>query len=307
MSTSELDSPRAGTIEDLLTLMRRLRDPNGGCPWDLQQTFTSIAPHTLEECYELIDCIERNDTAGLHEELGDLLFQVVFYAQLGEEQGWFDFAAVVDTLVAKLVRRHPHVFPEGRLYAVDKQPGAKHSEAQISEPRMSNKTGAAAGLPDSNSNVTDSDGVLRQWEAIKADERQGRALSSAMDDIPLNLPALSRAAKLQRRAARVGFDWDDIEPVWGKVSEELAELEVARQSGDAAAITDEMGDVLFACVNLARHLGVDPETALRGTGRKFERRFRYVEEHLQSAGEDSQAASLDVMDALWDAAKRAGL
>lgn len=283
MSTSESRTV-GNAMEDLLTLMRRLRDPDTGCPWDLQQTFASIAPHTLEECYELIDCIERGDTAGLHEELGDLLFQVVFYARLGEEQGWFDFASVADTLVAKLVRRHPHVFPNGRLEDAD----------------------AAAEAQDPERAVRDSDAVLRQWEAIKADEREARTLSSAMDDIPLNLPALTRAAKLQRRAARVGFDWSDIEPVRGKLQEELAELEEARQTGDAAAIADEMGDVLFACVNLARHLGVDPEAALRGTGRKFERRFRYIEERLPDDG-GAQAVDLESMDALWDAAKRAGL
>lgn len=268
-------------LKDLLALMRRLRDPERGCPWDQQQTFESIAPHVLEESYELVDCIERGDTEALREELGDLLLQVVFLAQLGAEQDWFDFNDIVDVLVAKLVRRHPHVFPRGRLDEGDS------GEIQA-------KTG------ESN---TDAAEVHRQWEAIKADERQEKALASALDDVPVHLPALSRAAKLQRRAARIGFDWKDIKPVQAKVMEELTELEAARHSGNLDAINDEMGDVLFACVNLARHLGVDPETALRAASRKFERRFRVVEAELDTMGHTPQEVDQAELDALWQKAK----
>lgn len=266
-------------LKDLLALMRRLRDPEHGCPWDQQQTFESIAPHVLEESYELVDCIERGDTEALREELGDLLLQVVFLAQLGAEQDWFDFNDIVDVLVAKLVRRHPHVFPGGRL--------DEGGEVQA-------KVGESA---------TDAAEVHRQWEAIKADERQEKDLASALDDVPVHLPALSRAAKLQRRAARIGFDWREIRPVQAKVMEELTELEAARNSGDMDAINDEMGDVLFACVNLARHLGVDPETALRASSRKFERRFRVVETELNTMHQAPQEVDQAALDALWQKAK----
>lgn len=266
-------------LKDLLALMRRLRDPEHGCPWDQQQTFESIAPHVLEESYELVDCIERGDTEALREELGDLLLQVVFLAQLGAEQDWFDFNDIVDVLVAKLVRRHPHVFPGGRL--------DEGGEVQA-------KVGESA---------TDAAEVHRQWEAIKADERQEKDLASALDDVPVHLPALSRAAKLQRRAARIGFDWREIRPVQAKVMEELTELEAARNSGDMDAINDEMGDVLFACVNLARHLGVDPETALRAASRKFERRFRVVETELNTMHQAPQEVDQAALDALWQKAK----
>lgn len=264
-------------MQDLLQLMARLRDPQHGCPWDLEQTFSSIVPHTLEECYELADTIERGDTSALRDELGDLLFQVVFYVQLAREQQLFEFEDVIDNLVNKLLRRHPHVFPGGTLAGGETGP------------------------------KVDSEGVHRQWEAIKAEERADKKMRSALDDIPLNLPALSRAAKLQRRAARVGFDWDEPDPVVAKIHEELEELRVARQQADAEEIAAEMGDVLFACVNLARHLGVDPEAALRATGRKFERRFRYVEQRLKARGETTEAADLATMDEFWDEAKREGL
>lgn len=265
-------------LEDLLYLMTRLRDPRSGCPWDLKQTFASIVPHTLEEAYEVADVIERGAWAELPGELGDLLFQVIYYSQLAQEEGRFDFAEVVDAITEKLVRRHPHVFSEGDLYA---SPGA----AQLGE---------AA--------------IKQRWEELKAQERLARAAQpkqlSLLDEVPQNLPALSRASKLQKRAAQVGFDWPECAPVLAKLKEELAELEEAMAGGQPPAIADELGDLLFSVVNLARHLSVDPEAALRGSCAKFERRFRFIEQRLRSLGREFEQCSLEELDALWNAAKQ---
>ncbi len=266
-------------LDDLLALMARLRDPQRGCPWDLQQDFASIVPHTLEEAYEVADAIERGDFAHLPGELGDLLFQVVYYAQLGSEEGRFDFATVVDTITRKLLRRHPHVFPDGDLYGSPDLP--RLSEAQIKQ----------------------------RWEEIKAEERAEAADApeqlSLLDDVPAGLPALSRAAKLQKRAASVGFDWPETLPVLDKLAEELDELRAALAAGDAAAMAEELGDLLFSAVNLARHLKVDAEAALRGANGKFERRFRFIEARLREQGRAPQACTLEALDELWDEAKRA--
>ena len=254
-------------IERLLAVMARLRDPERGCPWDREQTFAGIAPHTVEEAYEVADAIERGDMAGLADELGDLLFQVVFHAQMAGEIGAFGFDDVARAIADKMVRRHPHVFG-----------------------------GAAA--PDS--------GRAEVWEAAKAAERAARGGSAgALDGVARALPALTRAAKLQRRAARVGFDWPDIEPVLAKLREEIAELEAELESAEAAPerVADELGDLLFACANLARHAGVDPETALRGANAKFERRFRRIEILLAATGRAPEDASLDEMERLWKQAK----
>lgn len=256
-------------IERLRAVMARLRDPEHGCPWDLEQRYETIAPHTLEECYELIDAIERGDLGQFRDELGDVLFQVIFYCRLAEERGDFTFASMVEGLVDKLIRRHPHVF------------SADQSSAAI-----------------------DAQQVTVNWERIKQQEREGKALPGVLDDVPLALPALSRAAKLQRRAARVGFDWQACEEILAKLDEERAEVVEALASGDRAAITDEIGDLLFVCVNLARYLDIDPETALRGSNRKFERRFRHIETALRAQGRAPRDASLSEMDALWDAAKQ---
>ena len=247
-------------IDRLLAVMARLRDPERGCPWDLEQTFETIAPHTVEEAYEVLDAVRRGDMAALVDELGDLLFQIVFYARLGREAGVFDFADVARTVSDKMVRRHPHVFGD--------------------EP-----------TPDAAART-------RRWEAIKAAERAARNDGGA-------LPALSRALKLQRRAARVGFDWRAVEPVLGKLHEELAELEAELDRPDAppARVADEIGDLLFSCVNLARHVGADPEAALREANDKFERRFRRVEALLAAAGRTPEQASPDEMDRLWERAK----
>lgn len=261
------------TLEDLTYLMSRLRDPDGGCPWDLQQTFATIVPHTLEEAYEVADTIEREDWAHLQDELGDLLFQVVFYAQLAKEETLFDLDGVIDQLVGKLVRRHPHVFVDGKL-------------------RGERATGHI-----------ETDAVNQQWEAIKSQEREEKARAGVLDEIPLSLPALSRAAKLQKRAATVGFDWYQASDVLDKIEEEIAELRAAMAAGDSAAVADEMGDLLFAQVNLARKLGVNSEQAVRATNAKFERRFRYIETRVNASGRDWAQFSLDELDHWWDEAK----
>ncbi|NMZ44032.1 nucleoside triphosphate pyrophosphohydrolase [Pseudomonas oryzihabitans] len=264
-------------LDDLLHLMARLRDPQHGCPWDLRQDYASIVPHTLEEAYEVADAIARRDFPQLRDELGDLLFQVVYYSQLGREDGHFDFGQVVDGITRKLVRRHPHVFPDGDLHG------------PLDLPRLDEAT------------------IKRRWEEIKAEERAEKAAApeqlSLLDDVPAALPALSRAAKLQKRAANVGFDWADATPVVAKIQEELDEVREAMANGQAAQVAEEVGDLLFVMVNLARHLQVDAEDALRQANAKFERRFRFIEEALKAQDRTPQEASLEEMDALWDAAK----
>jgi len=266
------------SLQDLLNLMARLRDPQHGCPWDIKQTYASIVPHTLEEAYEVADAIERGDLDHLQGELGDLLFQVVYYSQLAREEGRFEFAGVVDAITRKLIRRHPHVFPTGDLYA------------SLAVPRLSEEQ------------------VKQRWEEIKTEERVEAAevpqQLSLLDDVPATLPALSRAAKLQKRAAGVGFDWPAALPVLDKVREELDEVLEAMASGDPAAIGDELGDLLFSVVNLARHLKVDPENALRGANRKFERRFRFIEQALRDTHRPIEDCTLEDLDALWGEAKR---
>ncbi len=246
--------------------MARLRDPERGCEWDCAQNFASIAPHTLEEAYEVADAIARDDRAALKDELGDLLLQVVFHARMAEEEGSFDFAAVAAAISAKLIRRHPHIFGDA----------------------------AYANLAEQNA----------AWERIKATERQQQGEVSALDSIPLALPALSRAAKLQKRVARVGFDWPELEPVLDKLDEELHELRRALATDKAAAIRDELGDVLFSCVNLARHLGENPETVLQDSNRKFERRFRRLEQQVHRSGRQPEQLSLAELDAVWEQVKQ---
>ncbi len=266
-------------LPDLLHLMARLRDPQHGCPWDLQQNYASIVPHTLEEAYEVADAIESGDFDHLPGELGDLLFQVVYYSQLAREEGRFDFATVVDAITRKLVRRHPHVFPDGDLYGSPELP--RLDEAAIKQ----------------------------RWEEIKAEERAEKAAApeqlSLLDDVPSALPALSRAAKLQKRAAQVSFDWPEALPVVDKVREELGEVLEAMSENDPQAIAEELGDLLFVVVNLARHLKVDPENALRAANGKFERRFRFIEQALREAGRPIESCDLEELDALWGEAKKA--
>ena len=267
-------SKTAQAMEQLLQLMATLRDPVKGCPWDRDQTFATIVPHTLEEAYEVADAIAREDFAELKSELGDLLFQVVFYARMAQEQGLFDFADVAQAMSDKLIRRHPHVFGEGQYVS--------HAE------------------------------LHRQWEARKAEERAAKAPvaemgvrePSLLDDVPLALPALSRAQKIQKRAASGGFDWPDAEAVTAKLHEEIDELAAARVSGDADAIEDEFGDLLFTCVNLARHLHLNSEAALRRATDKFSQRFRQVENLARQQGVALSALDDAALDALWQRAKR---
>ncbi len=255
-------------IQSLLDIMRRLRDPDSGCPWDLKQNFHTIVPFTIEETYELADAIAAEDFAQIRDELGDVLFQVVFYAQIASEQALFTFEDVVDGTAEKLRRRHPHVFA------------------------------ATGGQSLSAGEVT------KRWEQIKGEERQQKNNRGTLDDIPKALPALSRSQKLQKRAARVGFDWSELDAVRGKVDEELGELAEAISEGESTAIESEVGDIFLAMVNLARHLGVDAEAALRHANRRFEKRFRLMETAADREGSQLSEESLERLEERWQAAKR---
>ena len=256
-------------IADLLALMAALRDPERGCPWDVAQSFASIAPYTIEEAYEVADAIERGSLDDLREELGDLLLQVVFHARMAEEQGAFGFGDVVEAITQKLIRRHPHVFGEARDLSPDQ--------------------------------------VKTLWDEIKRSEKAGKpganGAGGVLDGVPVALPALTRADKLTRKAAKVGFDWDDADQVVGKIEEELGEAREAMRAGGRDAIEDEIGDLLFAAANLARHLGIDPEAALRRTNAKFERRFSAIECALAAEARSPAEASLEEMERLWQEAK----
>lgn len=256
-------------MEDVLEVMARLRDPRDGCPWDVAQTFATIAPYTIEEAFEVADAIERGDMPSLREELGDLLFQVAFHARLAEEQGDFDFAAVAHGLAEKMRRRHPHVF--------------------------------------GTAEIADATAQTVAWEAHKARERAERS-EGALDGVPVSLPALARAQKLGRRAARAGFDWPDAGAVLDKVAEESRELEAALAARERVpeAVQEELGDLLFTIANLARHLDVDAEGALRRASLKFEQRFRAVEARLAGAGRTPEQAGPDELERLWEEVKEAG-
>lgn len=263
----DLIHDQSAGIERLLEIMRRLRDPDTGCPWDIEQTFETIAPYTIEEAYEVADAIERNDWPELEGELGDLLLQSVYHTAIGEEAGHFTFQSVVTNISNKMVARHPHVFGD--------ESRDKSAEQQT-----------------------------RDWEVIKAAERAGKAQAGTLDGVAMNLPALLRALKLQKRAARVGFDWPHTDHVLAKITEEAAELVEARATLTHEDMVDEMGDLLFVVANLARHLDIDPEEALRRTNAKFTRRFGAVEAALAEQGKHAQDSTLEEMDALWDDAKR---
>ncbi|WP_379070991.1 nucleoside triphosphate pyrophosphohydrolase [Mesorhizobium sp. UC22_110] len=267
-------------ISRLIEIMAALRAPVTGCPWDIEQNFSTIAPYTIEEAYEVADAIARNDIDNLREELGDLLLQVVYHAQMADEQGEFAFGDVVEGITRKMIRRHPHVF------------GSEEAR----------NAGMAKGM----------------WEKIKAEEKAERRAERLargldpedhdkgfLDSVPVALPALTRALKLQEKAARVGFDWSEAEPILDKIEEEIAELREALAKRDIASIRDEFGDMLFAVVNLGRHLKVDSEAALSGTNDKFRKRFHYVEQALETSGHSLENASLDEMEALWQQAKSA--
>ncbi len=254
-------------IKRLLEIMAALRTPQTGCPWDLEQTFSTIAPYTIEEAYEVADAIARADLADLKDELGDLLLQVVFHARMAEEEKAFDFGDVVEAITAKMIRRHPHVFGDWRDLSPE----------------------AVKGL----------------WAEIKAQEKAEKPVREAglLGDIPVTLPGLTRAVKLQAKAATVGFDWNDVRLVLDKIREETAEIEAALDSGDPTAMAAEIGDLLFAVANLARHVGADPEAAIRSTNEKFIRRFAYIESEIARRGKKLGEVSLAEMDALWNAAK----
>jgi MazG family protein len=249
--------------------MRRLRDPEEGCPWDRDQTFATIAPHTIEEAYEVADAIQRREMADLREELGDLLFQIVFYTQMAEEEGYFDFQDVVAAITEKMLRRHPHVFGDEEIADAEEQ--------------------------------------RRAWEQHKARERSKKGkqgVASQLDGVAAALPALSRAEKLQRRAAQVGFDWPEISGVFHKIWEELEEVTAEiEEGGDHERLEEEVGDLLFACVNLARHAGVDAEAGLRRSNEKFIARFQAIERKLAAQGRNLKEADLEEMDALWEQVK----
>ena len=263
------ETPASGDIGRLLQIMRRLRDPERGCPWDLGQDFSTIAPYTIEEAYEVASAIEVADYPALKDELGDLLLQVVFHSQMANEKGLFDFGDVVEAICEKMIRRHPHVF--------------------------------------ANTKVAGASGVVRAWDEIKRQERaaKGNRPAGLLDDVPVALPALARAIKLQNRAAEVGFDWPNAVHVTDKIAEEARELTEASNSLPREKIAEEFGDMLFAMANLARHLDLDPEHALRAANAKFVRRFRAIESGIQAQGKVLAEASLAEMETLWDEAKRA--
>ena len=258
-----------GGLPRLLEIMARLRDPETGCPWDIEQTFESIAPYTIEEAYEVADAIEQGHMGELEGELGDLLLQVVYYTQMGAERGLFDFESVTKTIADKMIHRHPHVFgDENRDKSADQQ--------------------------------------TLDWEKIKAAERakKGDTQKGALEGVAQGLPALMRAVKLQKRAARVGFDWPTTDQVIDKIAEEAAELNEARQNASQAEIEEEYGDLMFVMANLARHLKIDPEVALRSANAKFTRRFQGVEAELSARGKSPEDSDLQEMDAIWDQVKR---
>ena len=262
-------------ISDLLCLMRRLRDPDDGCPWDLKQTPTMIAPFTLEEVYELVDALEQGNDSSVRDELGDVLFQVVFYAQLGEERGCYNFNDVVHGIVEKLIRRHPHVFPDGTLLSrkADAEQAREHD-------------------------------IKERWEQIKQQERHARKQSHVLDDVPLNLPALSRAQKLQKRATRLGMDWSDISHIVAALKNETEEFERALAAHAPEDVADELGDILFTCVNLARKLELDAEQLLRQSNHKFEKRVRLSVELAKARDTALEDMSEDQRDGVWREAKR---
>ncbi len=260
-------SPCDSQIARLLAIMARLRDPVGGCPWDVEQTFRTIAPYTIEEAYEVADAIERDAMDELRGELGDLLFQVVFHSRIAEEAGHFDFDDVARAISDKMEERHPHVFGDA--------------------------------------DVADAAAQTSAWEARKAMERAAAGSQSALDGVPLPLPALTRAEKLGKRAARTGFDWTEPEQVLDKVREETDEVAAELTAGDRDRLESEIGDLLFSAVQLARHAGVDPETALRRTNSRFERRFRHLEAALAAEGRRPENAPPDELESLWQAAKTA--
>ena len=263
----KVETEALAQLDRIIDIMRRLRDPESGCPWDVEQDFSTIAPYTIEEAYEVADAVQREDTNDIRDELGDLLLQVIFQSRIAEEAGLFTLADVARSISDKMIDRHPHVFGDEDRPQIEEQSG--------------------------------------RWEAIKAAERAKRGKTGVLDDIAAGLPPMLRALKLQKRAARVGFDWTRMDDIIDKLHEETAELrsEVARDKVDQDRVIDEVGDVLFVAVNLARRAGVDPETALMGCNSKFEQRFRYIEKESEKNGNSIHDLTLDEMESLWQEAK----
>jgi ATP diphosphatase len=264
------------SIDDLLFLMERLRDPISGCPWDIKQTFNSIIPYTLEEVYEVVDAIENRDFSNLKEELGDLLFQIIFYCNLADEKNLFSLKDVISSVVKKLISRHPHVFPDGTL----------------------------SGKSLNSKKNFNSEDIKKKWEVIKLKEREKKGQKSILADIPVTLPSLMRAQKIQKRAATFGFDWKTNEEIFNKVYEEVLELSEAIEKKDKENINEELGDLIFTIVNLCRHLDVDAEVALRGSSKKFERRFNYIEAKLDKEGGSISDLNSELLEKLWSKAKK---
>ncbi|MFL1807465.1 nucleoside triphosphate pyrophosphohydrolase [Plesiomonas shigelloides] len=283
------------SLSRLLSIMQRLRDPQAGCPWDKQQTFASIAPYTLEETYEVIDAIAREDYTELKSELGDLLYQVVFYAQMASEQGLFDFHDICAAISDKLERRHPHVFA-----------GQDHQDHQDHQDQDNRDSEAVVPADALTTEAIAPHTVSERWETIKQQERAAKAQTSVLDDIPKAQPALMRAYKMQKRCATVGFDWDTLGPVVEKVHEEIDEVlaEACQVTKNEVKLAEEIGDLLFATVNLSRHLGHRPELALQQACDKFERRFRQIEQAVAARGALMSETSLEEMEALWQEIKR---
>ena len=265
-------------ISRLIEIMAALRDPNTGCPWDIEQDFASIAPYTIEEAYEVADAIQRGDRDDLRDELGDLLLQVVYHARMAQEEGEFDFGDVVEAVTKKMIRRHPHVFGDAEARAA----------------------GSAKGMWD---RIKAEEKAEKRAERIARDEDPEDHGKGFLDGVPVALPALTRALKLQEKAAQVGFDWKEAKPILDKIEEEIGELREALRNDDQKAVADELGDLIFALVNIGRHVGADPEMALRGTNTKFRNRFSHIEESLAANGESLEEATLERMEALWQAAK----
>lgn len=311
------------SITPLLAIMARLRDPNGGCPWDLEQNFATIAPYTIEEAYEVAEAITKGDMVELRDELGDLLLQVVFHAQMASEAGSFTFDDVVKSISEKMIRRHPHVFgsaeiktaeaqianweaikeQERREKAASPRPHPEFSPEKIPTSPKGEVAPQPTGRTNGDAGLTSPLGEVEARLGASGEGAPTPAIARTLDNIPLALPALMRAQKLQARAARVGFDWPEVSGVIAKIREELMEVEQAMIAEDKAAVADELGDLLFAVTNLARFTGHDAETALRGTNEKFTRRFAHVEDGLKAQGKGFEDATLNDMGALWDEAK----
>ena len=291
-----MDEPtNSNAIDTLLQVMAKLRDPEFGCPWDLKQTPKSLIPYTLEEVYEVVDAIDSNDIVEIEEELGDLLFQVIFYAQIGHENNQFDINSIADSISAKLLRRHPHVFPDGKLENFGKkssinaeQVEAKWEEIKAEERRLKQEK---------RTEISSEHGVSKSVE-------HSLEQSSVIDSVASSIPALQRANKIQSKVAREGFDWSSIKPVLHKLKEEIAEFEQALEANDAESMSDELGDVLFATVNVARHANIEPESALRHANDKFSTRYKWIEATLAKRNSQVSDCSEKELDMLWNEAKQ---